>query len=93
MTDSCKNTVADPGFPRGGGTNPPGEVNIQFAEFSQKLHQIERIWNPGGTFGKIVCWRPLLDPPLKHNLRELRLRTVINFNLPLTELLYFVSTV
>ena len=43
--------VADPGFPRGGGTNSPvGAPTYDFAKFSQKLHEIERIWAPrGGT--------------------------------------------
>ena len=37
--------VADPGFPRGGGANPPGETSIyDFGKFSQKLHEIEGIW-------------------------------------------------
>ena len=36
-------TVADPGFPRGGGT-----PTYDFAKISQKLHEIERIWAPGG---------------------------------------------
>ena len=43
------NAVADPGFPRAGGTNSPGGVpTYEFAKFSQKLHEIERIWTPGG---------------------------------------------
>ena len=42
-------TVADPGFPRGGGTNSPGGApTYDFAKFSRKLHEIERIWIPGG---------------------------------------------
>ena len=54
--------MADPGFPRGGGTNSPEEAQTyDFAIFSQKLHEIERIW----------AWRrasltPPLDPPLFH---------------------------
>ena len=32
-------TEADPGFPVGGGANPPGD----FAKFSKKLHEIENI--------------------------------------------------
>ena len=39
--------VADPGFPRGGGANSPwGVPTYDFAKFSQKLHEIERIWTP-----------------------------------------------
>ena len=42
--------VADPGFPRGGGANSPGGVpTYDFAKFSQKLHEIERIWTPRGA--------------------------------------------
>ena len=48
--------MADPGFPRGGGRQLPGGApTYDFAEFSQKLHEIERIWIPGGA---------PLDPPL-----------------------------
>ena len=43
-------SVADPGFPRGGGANSPGGApTYDFAKFSQKLHEIERIWAPGGA--------------------------------------------
>ena len=38
--------VADPGFPRGGGANPPGVPAYDFAKFNQKLREIERIWTP-----------------------------------------------
>ena len=48
--------VTDPGFPRGGGANPPGggAPLYDFAKFSQKMHEIERIWTPGTrmTFGE-----------------------------------------
>ena len=40
--------VADPGFPRGGAANSPGGgPTYDFAKFSQKLNEIERIWTPG----------------------------------------------
>ena len=38
--------VADPGFPLGWGANPGGGGNLRlydFAKFSQKLYEIERI--------------------------------------------------
>ena len=41
--------VADPGFPRGGAANSLGGGVVptyDFAKFSQKLHEIERIWTP-----------------------------------------------
>ena len=42
-------SVADPGFPRGGDANSPGvSWPYDFAKFPQKLHEIERIWVPGG---------------------------------------------
>ena len=42
--------VADPGFPRGGGANTRGGVlAYDFAKFSPKLHEIERIWTPRGV--------------------------------------------
>ena len=42
--------MADPGFPRGGGANSPGGApTYDFAKFPQKLHEIERIWTPGGA--------------------------------------------
>ena len=35
---------------RGGGANSPGGLpTYDFAKFSQKLHDIERIWTPGGA--------------------------------------------
>ena len=39
--------AVDPGFPRGGG----GAPTYDFAKFSRKLHEIERIWAPGGGGG------------------------------------------
>ena len=47
---------ADPAFPRGGGANSWGGTNIQVA----KLHEIERIWTPGGFTSPAAH----LDPPL-----------------------------
>ena len=58
-------SVADPGFPRGGGANSPGGVpTYDFAKICQKLHEIERIWAPRGGGGA----RPkfyYVDPPLE----------------------------
>ena len=54
-------SVADPGFPRGGGANSPGGApTYDFAKFSQKVHEIERIRTPGGARPS----HPPLDPPL-----------------------------
>ena len=55
--------VADLGFPRGGGANSPGGApTYDFAKFSQKLHEIERISAPrgGGACPKFYY----VDPPL-----------------------------
>ena len=54
--------MVDLGFPRGGGANPAGVSTYDFAKFSQKRHEIERIWNPrdGGTRPKFYY----VDPPL-----------------------------
>ena len=43
-------TGADPGFPIGGGADPPGEApTYEFTKFSQKiLHGIENVFGPGG---------------------------------------------
>ena len=49
--------VGDPGFSRGGGTNSKGGCeNYYLVNFSQKLHEIERICTPRG--GRRP-WRPL----------------------------------
>ena len=53
-------SVADPGFPRGGGANSPGGApTYDFAKISPKLHKIERIWTPGGRLKFYYG-----DPPL-----------------------------
>ena len=55
--------VADPGFPRGGGANSPGGApTYDFAKFSQKLHEIERIWTPGEGGARPKFY--YVDPPL-----------------------------
>ena len=50
-------------FPEEGRQLSRGAPTYDFAKFSQKLHEIERIWTPGG--------RPkfyYVDPPLVFNL-------------------------
>ena len=52
-------SVADPGFPRGGGTNPKGGApTYYFANFSRKLHENEEILGQRGA--RVPC-----DPPLR----------------------------
>ena len=55
--------MADPGFPRGGRQTLQRAPSYDFGKFSQKLHEIERIWTPKGGGG-----RPL-DPPMRKILR------------------------
>ena len=45
-------SMADPGFPRGGGANPRGggAPTYDFAKFSQKLHELKES-GPGGGGG------------------------------------------
>ena len=51
---------ADPGFPLGGGADPPvGAPTYDFVKFPQKLHEIKKIWAVGGRAGGTP-----LDPPL-----------------------------
>ena len=53
--------VADPGFPRGGGTNPKGGVPTYYlANFSPKLHENEEILDQRGH----ASLASPLDPPL-----------------------------
>ena len=48
--------VADPGFPRGGGANSPGgRQHTILPNFPKKVHEIERIWTPGGGEGRVPC--------------------------------------
>ena len=55
---------ADPGFPIGGGANPPaGAPTYKFVRFSQKLHAIKKILVSGGG-GVHKPGAPPLDPPL-----------------------------
>ena len=54
-------TVADPGFPRGGGANPGGGAPTYYlVNFSQKLHENEEILGQRGG----ASLAPPLDPPL-----------------------------
>ena len=60
MVDIVKSklaSVADPGFPRG------GVPTYNFAKISRKLHEIERIWTPGGRIPRA----PPPPPPKSTN--------------------------
>ena len=52
-------SVTDPGFPRGGGANPPGAPTYDFAKFSQKTAWNWNNLDPGGT-PKIRHWPQLM---------------------------------
>ena len=56
-------SVADPGFSRGGGVNPPG--GREHAKFSRKLHEIKEFGRPGGVRPS----RPPLAPPMVFPIR------------------------
>ena len=55
--------MADPGFPRGGGANPPGSrQHMILPKFPKNLHEIEIIWTPkGGCASKILLCRSATD--------------------------------
>ena len=70
--ESISVAVADPGFPQGGGTNSKDECEkLLFAYFSQKLHEIERIWTLRGHVSLV----PLLDPPMS-SMPSIHLSTI-----------------
>ena len=48
-------------FPEEAAPTPRGAPTYDFAKFSQKLHEIERIWTPGGDRASLAS---PLDPPL-----------------------------
>ena len=71
--------VADPGFPRGGGANSRGAPTYDFAKFSEKLHEIERIWTPsGGARPKFYY----VDPPLVTLVKVIRTAISLVVSLP-----------
>ena len=47
--DKKWNSVADPGFSRGGGANPKGGANLLFGQFFQKLHENKEILGQRGA--------------------------------------------
>ena len=52
---------ADTGFPVGGGANSYGLPTYKLAGFSQKLHEIKKIFGLGGA----LAGGAPLDPPLQ----------------------------
>ena len=46
------NSVADPGFPRGGGANPTGGANIRILpKFPKNCMKLKKNWTPRGCEG------------------------------------------
>ena len=71
--------MADPGFPRGGGAySPGGPPTYDFAKNSQKLHEIERIWAPGGEGARVQNY---VDPPLLSVTNMIQRLKYININI------------
>ena len=69
-------SVADPRFPQGGAANSPGEApTYDFAKFSEKLHEIERIWAPRG--GTHPCCTPRSATPDRKNFLSFSKHKVI----------------
>ena len=69
-------TVADPGFPRGGGANSPGGgANIRFCHIFPKTAWNWKNLGPRGR-GRASLAPPPLDPPLLQNPQE---RTISHF--------------
>ena len=61
--ETCSNSVADPGFPRGGGANSPGgRQHMILPNFSKTAWNWKNLGPQGGGARPL---RPPLDPPLK----------------------------
>ena len=68
----------DPGFPVGGGADPPGgRTTYDFVKFSQKLHEIEKILGRGG--GMCQGRRPWIRHWKVQNDHHLSIEPCINF--------------
>ena len=84
------NTVADPGFSRGGAWTLQGgawtlQGGREHAKFSRKLHEIERIWTPRGG-------RASLTPPPRSANEILKLYLIFTVQYP-TLILIFIEFV
>ena len=67
MDTNIIKAVADPGFPWTEGANSTrGVLTFDFAIFLQKLHEIERIWAPGG--GGLLPHAPLTSATEKFDV-------------------------
>ena len=65
FTKICHQPGADPGFPVGGGANPPGggrTPTYDFAKFPKQLHEIEKI------LGHCQCQTPLPMPMFRKSV-------------------------
>ena len=64
--------------PRRGRQLPRGAPTYDFATFSQKLHEIERIWTSRGGRASLT---PPLDPPLRMTHHQIQLYGYSRFTL------------
>ena len=48
-------SVAAPGFPRGGGANPPAGANMNFAKFPKNCMELKEIGRGGGASKILLC--------------------------------------
>ena len=61
-------------FPEEGAPTPQGGApTYDFAKFSQKLHEIERIWAPRGGRASLA---PPLDPPMRWDVNVYKYNTL-----------------
>ena len=60
--------MADPGFPRGGAPTTQLAPTYDFAKFSQKLHEIERIWTGGVPRAPLRSATEFFNSLYKHQL-------------------------
>ena len=66
----------DPGFPRGGGTNPPGGTpTYDFAKFPQNFHEIERICT-GGDASRILLCRSATDDVVENAVHTVKMSII-----------------
>ena len=81
-------TGVDPGFPVGGGANSPREDRQQtiFAKFSEKVHEIEKIFGPGrGThaLGSATAWCDVKLLKVQCNVTSVIMSCILLTSLPI----------
>ena len=71
-------------FPEEGAPTPQGAPTYEFVEFSQKLHEIERIWTPRGGAGPCAPLRSATDYSHVKLLINVKVNTDLRINHPET---------